>query len=301
MKTARFKHWITAFRLRTLPLALASIGLGSFLAAFDGKFDGRIFTLASLTTLFLQILSNLSNDYGDTVHGADHEKRKGPLRAVQSGLISRDGMRKAIIIFTMLSLASGYELLKLSLGTGSMAFWVFLLLGIAAIWAAIKYTAGKNPYGYSGFGDLSVLLFFGILGVTGSYYLFTGVFRAPILLPALSMGLLATAVLNINNIRDIESDKLAGKQSIPVRIGKKNAIRYHWLLLTLALISALAFTIISYRSPYQYLFLLAFPLIFFIGINLGKRNSETEIDPLLKQMAMATLLFVLSFGIGLLF
>ncbi len=296
----QIKYWIEAFRLRTLPLALSSIALGSFLAASEGKFDWRIFLLASLTTLFLQVLSNLSNDYGDTVHGADHETREGPKRAVQSGLISREQMRNAIIIFTMLSLASGYELLKLSVGTGTPAFWIFLTLGILAIMAAVKYTAGKNPYGYAGFGDLSVLLFFGILGVTGSYYLFTGTFRPVILLPAFSMGLLATAVLNINNIRDITSDKLAGKKSIPVRIGKRNAVRYHWVLLITALALAIFYTITYYHSPYQYLFLITLPFIIHNGIRLKHSQTAKETDPLLRQMALITLLFVMTFGIGLL-
>jgi len=296
----QIKNWITAFRPRTLPLALASIGLGGFLAAFDGHFDWIIFFLASLTTLFLQILSNLSNDYGDAIHGADHEHRKGPKRAVQAGIISRDNMRKAIIIVTLLSLASGYELLKFSMGTASTAFWIFLLMGIAAIWAAVKYTAGKNPYGYAGLGDLSVVIFFGFLGVAGSYYLFTGSFKPTILLPALSIGLLATAVLNINNIRDIESDKIAGKMTIPVRVGKKNAVRYHWALLSIALISALIFTIITYRSPYQYIFLISVPAIIYNAISVERRQGANEIDPLLKQMAMTSLLFVLSFGLGLL-
>ena len=297
---SQIKHWITAFRPRTLPLALASIGLGGFLAAFDGHFNWIIFFLASLTTLFLQILSNLSNDYGDAIHGADHEYRKGPKRAVQAGIISRDNMRKAIIIVTMLSLASGYELLKFSMGTTSIAFWIFLLMGIVAIWAAVKYTAGKNPYGYAGLGDLSVVIFFGFLGVAGSYYLFTGSFKPTILLPALSIGLLATAVLNINNIRDIESDKIAGKMTIPVRVGKKNAVRYHWVLLSIALISALIFTIITYRSPYQYIFLISVPAIIYNAISVEQRKDANEIDPLLKQMAMTSLLFVLSFGLGLL-
>ena len=296
----QIKYWIEAFRLRTLPLALSSITLGGFLAAAEGKFDWRIFLLAGLTTLFLQVLSNLSNDYGDTVHGADHGAREGPSRAVQSGAISKDRMRNAIIVFTMLSLASGYELLKLSLGTASPAFWIFLLLGMLAIWAAVKYTAGKNPYGYAGFGDLSVLLFFGILGVSGSYYLFTGTFRFMILLPSLSMGLLATAVLNINNIRDIASDKLAGKKSIPVRIGRRNAVRYHWALLITAFLCALVFTVINYHTPFQFLFLLVLPFIINNGLRLNRSDNAGETDPLLRQMALITLLFVITFGIGLL-
>ena len=200
----------------------------------------------------------------------------------------------------MLSLAAGYELLKLSVGVTSPAFWIFLFLGILAIMAAIKYTAGKKPYGYAGNGDLSVLLFFGILGVSGSYYLFTGTFRFIILLPSLSMGLLATAVLNINNIRDIASDKLAGKNSIPVRIGRKNAVRYQWALLIMALLAALTFTFIDYHTPSQFLFLIVLPFMINNGIRLYRSDNAVETDPLLRQMVLITLLFVITFGLGLL-
>lgn len=288
-----------AIRPRTLPLALACVGLGSFLAAFDGHFSVAVLALSVLTTLFLQILSNLSNDYGDSIHGADHSDRKGPARAVQSGAISKKSMRSAIIVFSMLALLSGLALLAYSFETYNITFIVLLSLGLVAIWAAINYTAGDRPYGYAGLGDLFVVVFFGIIGVLGTYYLHTKTIHISYLLPALSCGLLATAVLNINNIRDIESDKKAGKRSIPVRIGKSNAIIYHWFLLLGAVACAMVFVVVHYRSPYQFLFLLTLPLILKNGVGMSRAGSAEETDPYLKQLAISTLIFILVLGVGL--
>jgi 1,4-dihydroxy-2-naphthoate polyprenyltransferase len=295
MKT---QAWIHAFRLRTLPLALACIGMAGFLAAAVDKFNPILFALCCLTTILLQILSNLANDYGDSQNGADHEGRKGPLRAVQSGTISSAQMRMAVIVFSLLSLFCGLFLLWFSFGNNWRAFALFFGLGLLSIAAAIGYTVGKRPYGYIGLGDISVLIFFGLVGVMGSYYLFTHSVTWKELLPALSCGLFSIAVLNINNIRDIESDRSAGKFSIPVRIGKENAVKYHWVLLLGGLLSALVYTLIHYSSPWQYLFLLTLPLFIKNGLSIHHRTAE-ELDPFLKQMALSTLLFVLLFGIGL--
>ncbi len=292
------KDWIHAIRLRTLPLALASIGLGSFLAAFDGKFRWIVFLLSGLTTIFLQILSNLANDYGDTQHGADHAGRAGPDRAVQAGKISMKSMKIAIYIFIGLSLVSGLSLLFISLQEVSVGFLLMLLVGVLAIGAAINYTMGKNPYGYAGFGDLFVLIFFGFVGVMGTYFCHTGDFSTPALLPALSCGLLSTAVLNLNNIRDIASDKQAGKLSIPVRIGRKNAVIYHWSLIVIAIAASAAFVVINFRTPLQFLFLITTPLLIYNGIKVSKIHNAKKLDPFLKQMAISTLLFILVFGIG---
>lgn len=300
MTVSLTKAWIKAFRLRTLPLALACIALGSFLAAYDHQFKISVLLLSGLTTLFLQILSNLSNDYGDSVHGADNADRSGPQRAVQSGMISAEEMKRAIFIFSLLSLISGLMLLIISFDKIGTQFIVLLLLGFAAIWAAINYTAGKNPYGYAGLGDLFVIIFFGILGVLGTYYLHTGHLEASYFLPALSCGFLATAVLNINNIRDIESDKKAGKRSIPVRIGRKNAVIYHWFLLIVPVLLMAWFVIIHYKSPVQFLFLISLPLIIWNGIAVSKNTNASNIDPYLKQLAITTLVFILTFGLGLL-
>ncbi len=294
------KSWISAFRLRTLPLALASIGMGSFLAASIKKFDATIFGLCALTTIFLQILSNLANDYGDAINGADHDKREGPKRAVQSGSISMKAMKKAIVLFVMLSLSSGVYLLYTALGWSMITFLFFLAVGLLAIVAAMAYTMGRRPYGYIGLGDFSVLLFFGIVGVIGSFYLYSQTINWYYLLPALSCGLFSMAVLNVNNIRDIESDKLAGKMSIPVRIGRKKAVFYHWSLLIAGLVFALFFSFFHSHSVVQLIYLITVPLLVINGRAVAKHKKAEQLDPYLKQMALTTLLFVITFGIGLL-
>ncbi len=295
MKT---KAWLQAFRLRTLPLALSCIGMAGFLAAGVGKFNATLFFLCCLTTILLQVLSNLANDYGDSVNGADHKDRQGPTRAVQSGIISSVQMRKAVFVFVLLSLISGIFLLWVSFGWNWKALGLFFGLGLLSIAAAIGYTVGKKPYGYIGLGDISVLIFFGLVGVMGSYYLFTHFISWKELLPALSCGLFSIAVLNVNNIRDIDSDRSAGKFSIPVRIGKVRAAYYHWVLLISGITSTLIYSILQYQSPWQFLFLLTLPLFIRNGISVQTRPSN-ELDPFLKQMALTTLLFVLLFGLGL--
>jgi 1,4-dihydroxy-2-naphthoate octaprenyltransferase len=290
--------WISAIRLRTLPLALSSIGMGGFLAIAASKFNGAIFFLCCLTTMCLQILSNLANDYGDSVHGADHSNRKGPQRAVQSGAISSTQMKSAVIIMSGLSFASGITLLWLALDWVQQEFLVFLGIGILCILAAIGYTIGKKPYGYAGLGDASVLIFFGLVGVMGSYYLMAKTIEWSLVLPSLSCGLFSVAVLNINNIRDIESDLVAGKYSVPVRIGREKAIVYHTILLVTAVVTSIVYVIINFRSGWQLLFLLIFPIL--VKINSAVKNeASTELDPWLKRMALTTLLFVILFGVGL--
>jgi 1,4-dihydroxy-2-naphthoate octaprenyltransferase len=295
---SQVKNWIEAFRLRTLPLALSSIGMGSFLAAFERKMRWDVLILAALTTILLQVLSNLANDYGDSKHGADHAEREGPSRAVQTGAISVKSMKKAIYLFIFLSLASGVALLFVALEQLDIKFIILLILGIMAIGAALNYTMGKNPYGYAGFGDMFVIIFFGFVGVIGTYFCHTGHFQPDTLLPAFSCGLLATAVLNVNNIRDMVSDKKAGKMSIPVRIGRANATLYHWMLIALAVIVSVAYVAINYHSPYQFIFLVTTPLLIFNGMQVSANKESKKLDPMLKQMAISTLLFIITFGIG---
>lgn len=290
--------WLHAVRLRTLPLALASIFAGSFLAAWQEAFRWEILILASLTTIFLQILSNLSNDYGDTIHGADSAERQGPVRAVQSGLISLQEMKRAIYIFGILSLVSGLLLLYLAVEDWKL-FAIFLGLGLAAIWAAITYTSGKSPYGYAGLGDISVFVFFGLLGVLGTFFLHTLSFDPLTLLIAISLGLFSTAVLNVNNIRDIESDQKAGKRSIPVRIGKKAAVKYNWMLILGGNILLGSFASTT-KEWYTLLAFLAFLVMLSVGNGVQNAKSSAETDPYLKKMALSTLLWVILFGIGLL-
>ena len=292
------KAWLSAFRLRTLPLALASIGMGSFLAASQDKFDGQILLWCLITTIFLQILSNLANDYGDTIHGADSAERTGPQRAVQAGLITRSQMLRAIVLFVILSFAAGIYLLYIAVEFDSSTFLFFLGLGILAILASMAYTMGKKPYGYSGLGDISVLIFFGWVGVLGTFFLHTKFLDWQIMLPATSCGLFATAVLNLNNIRDIDSDKKAGKNSIPVRLGRKNATYYHFFLLGTALLTSVIYVSLNFYSYYQWTFLLVLPLLVINVKAVLTKKTALELDPYLKQMAISTLVFVLTFGIG---
>lgn len=293
------KDWIHAFRLRTLPLALSCVAMGAFLAASEGAFQWPVFLLCITTTIFLQVLSNLANDYGDSVHGADSADRKGPARSVQSGAISLSQMKTAVIIFVVLCLVSGISLLLVAFGFNWNALLFFFVLGILSIVAAITYTVGKRPYGYAGLGDFSVLIFFGLVGVMGSSYLFAKSVSLSEILPALSCGFFSMGVLNINNIRDIESDKRAGKFSIPVRVGRENAIIYNWFLLLSGIAVSLIYNVITYHSPYQFLFCLTIPLFLNIGSAVAHKPA-TELDPYLKRMALSTLLFVILFGIGLL-
>ncbi|HEY9116892.1 MAG TPA: 1,4-dihydroxy-2-naphthoate octaprenyltransferase, partial [Roseivirga sp.] len=234
----------------------------------------------------------------DSVHGADSLERTGPQRTVQSGAISKAAMLRAIIICSFLALGSGILLILKAFGGFGEIFWYFLGLGGLSILAAITYTAGKKPYGYAGLGDISVMIFFGFVAVMGSAYLYEQQINWLYALPSISVGLFSVAVLNLNNIRDIESDMKAGKKSVPVRIGRKAAVRYHWIILIFGVITSVAFILINFEGPQQLLFLLATPL-FFINARAVKVHTESKhLDPFLKQMALSTLLFVLLFGVG---
>lgn len=291
--------WIDAMRPRTLPLALACIILGTFLAAADGLANWPVAILAGVTAVFLQILSNLANDYGDSIHGADHVERAGPKRAVQSGKVTAAEMKLAAIIFVLLSAISGLATLWLAFGVqGFLLALVFLVLGGAAIWAAVSYTASSKPYGYAGLGDLFVLIFFGWVGVIGTYFLQAQQLDWRLILPATSCGLLAVAVLNVNNIRDIESDKKAGKQSIPVRLGPEGARTYHWILLGTAVLAAIIYVLLNGAGMWQWLFVLALPLIWRNGTAVAHTYDPVALNPLLKKTSLMTLAFVILFGIG---
>ncbi|MCL6260181.1 1,4-dihydroxy-2-naphthoate polyprenyltransferase [Aquiflexum sp. TKW24L] len=297
--SSKKQAWMHAIRLRTLPLALSSILMGSFLAAYKEEFRLWVFLMAALTTVFLQILSNLANDYGDSIHGADSLDREGPIRAVQSGIVSLEEMKKAMIFLGALSLISGLVLLYIALQDWKI-FLLFLGLGIAAIIAAVTYTSGSKPYGYAGLGDISVFLFFGLLGVIGTFFLHSLYFDWSILLPAVSLGFFSSAVLNINNIRDIKADRIAGKKSIPVRIGRNKAVIYNWLLIFGGNFSLILFAILN-QSYGCLTALLVFPIMAKVGKSVATKTEAKELDPYLKKMAISTLLWVLAFGVGILF
>ena len=293
----KLQAWLYAFRLRTLPLAFSSIITGSFIA-FHQSFSWSIFALCLLTTLLLQVLSNLANDYGDSEKGTDNEDRIGPKRAVQSGILSFDEIKNGIVLCTFLALLSGCSLIWLSLGTSSLYALLFLALGISAIAAAIKYTVGKGAYGYMGLGDVFVLLFFGIVGVGGSYYLQSHFLNWKILLPAFTVGCFSSGVLNLNNMRDRISDAKAGKITLVVKMGGELAKKYHTALIVLGWLTAFVFELINFKTPLQFLFVLSAPLFWKNVLAVWKINDPKDFDPLLKQLAIATFIFSILFALG---
>ncbi|MBN3035176.1 MAG: 1,4-dihydroxy-2-naphthoate polyprenyltransferase [Bacteroidales bacterium] len=295
------RSWIRAIRPRTLPLAVSSVALGSFVAYHDQAMRWNVAILSALTTLFLQILSNLANDFGDSSHGVDNERRAGPARTVQSGLITPLQMKRGVMTVILLALAAGTWLVIV--GThGLHPFYtlMFLFLGIGAIIAAVKYTIGKNPYGYAGYGDFFVFLFFGLAGVAGTYFLHTQTWNWEVVLPASAMGLLSAGVLNINNMRDRINDRQSGKHTLVVRMGIRRAKWYHLFLIAGSVVCGLVYMILNYRSPLQMLFLITIPMLW---INVNKVFLNTipeELDPSLRKLALTSLLFTAAFGIGLL-
>ena len=294
------KKWIAAFRLKTLPLALSNTIMGSALAAGEDKFRWSIFGLAALTTILLQIMSNMANDYGDFVNGKDTAERIGPKRMVQSGEITPKTMLRGIIIIGVFTAISGLTLILVgTAGIDITNILIFGVLGIAAIVAAIKYTVGKNPYGYRGLGDIFVFIFFGLVGVIGTYFLHTQSFSWDLLLPASAMGFLSTGVLNMNNLRDYEADKNANKKTIVVSMGPQKAKLYHLFLVGGAISLAVIYTVINYKSPWQWLFLLSFPMLFLNLKTVFTYKNSIELYPELGKLAMGTLLFSISFGVGL--
>ncbi len=293
-------YWIKAARLRTLPLAFSCILLGSFLAAAAGSFDPWILVLSLLTTLFFQVLSNYANDLGDGVKGTD-EHRKGEQRMVGSGLIPMEKMKRAVYLFVLLSFVSACLLSQRALAEKGW-IWValFIALGALAILSAVFYTVGDAAYGYRGLGDLFVLLFFGWVGVVGSYFLQTAVLDWSVFLPASSVGLLSVGVLNLNNMRDIETDRAAGKKSIPVRIGLPYAKIYHMGLLLFAFNLSFLYVLGHGGNAWRNLYWLSVPLILWNLWSVSKSWQAEEFDPLLKRLALTTLLFSLSLGCGIL-
>ena len=296
---ANIKTWISTFRLKTLPLSISGIIMGSFIALSEGFFDIKIFSFAFLTTLFLQILSNVANDYGDGIKGTD-KGRIGNRRAVGSGDISPAQMLKVVIAFAVLSLVSGIALLWFSFGKADFVYSIlFLVLGVLAIAAAMRYTMGSNPYGYAGFGDLFVFVFFGLVSVMGTYFLYTKSFEIEVLLPAASIGLLSVGVLNLNNLRDYGTDLRAGKKTIAVKLGVGNTKLYHEFLTMFAIIFAVIYSSLNYNGLIQAIFLaIIYPLISHVKRVVNNENPW-ELEPELKKLALMTLGFSVLFGLGL--
>lgn len=297
-----FKNYIKAARLRTLPLSVSGIIVGSLLGASElggiSILNSDIFWLAILTTIGFQVLSNFANDYGDGIKGSD-DNRSGEARMVASGAISARQMKSAMIVTIMITLVVALGLIYQSFGKENFIYSiVFFLLGIASIVAAIKYTVGNSAYGYSGFGDLFVFIFFGLLSVVGSYFLFTKQLNFQIFLPAISIGLLSTAVLNLNNLRDFEEDKKNSKNTLVVKLGVSKAKIYHYTLFFFAFISASIYTFLNFKSEFQFLFYISFIPLFINGLKVSKTSDLSVLDSELKKVALSTFLFGILFGLG---
>lgn len=288
----RLGAWVRAARIRTLPLAAAAVGMGNLLHWSNPGFRSSLMLLSVLTTLFLQILSNFANDLGDSIHGADHKDRKGPERAVQSGEISRSGMRKAVLFFAVLSLASGISLLWLAFSNRPAAALPLFVAGLISIAAAWFYTNGSRPYGYLALGDPAVFIFFGLLAVLGAAWLQVQQFSIAFFLPASAMGFWSTAVMNLNNMRDVSSDKMAGKRTLAMILGLKASVAYQIFLVTGGGICLLLFGLaqsalwVTGAVPGFLVMLKTLSVVL-------ARPDESKLDKLLKPQAAGTFLAVL--------
>lgn len=294
--------WISAMRLRTLPLSVSGIIIASSFAAYNGCFEWRIFALAILTTISFQILSNLANDYGDGVKGTDDENRIGPERAIQSGRITPEQMFEAIRFNILVCIVLAFLLIFTAFGSQHFLLaLLFFILGIGSIIAAVRYTVGSTAYGYRGLGDVFVFIFFGLVSVIGCYVLYAKTVHHVVFLPALTIGLLSVAVLNLNNMRDINSDLSSGKMTLAVKLGLKKTKIYHYVLIISAIFISALFGILYYTSPYNLIyFLIYIPLIKHLK-TVKANDIAKDLDPELKKVALSTFFLALLLAIGHLF
>jgi 1,4-dihydroxy-2-naphthoate polyprenyltransferase len=296
------KHWIEAARVRTLPLSVSGIILGCFYAMSQSFFNWRIVIFALSTTLGLQILSNFANDYGDGVKGTDNDDRVGPKRALQSGIILPAAMRYAIFITGFLTLVSAMLLIYFSFkGKYLLYSIIFFVLGILAIASAVRYTVGKNAYGYRGYGDIFVFIFFGIVSTFGIYFMFSKQLDMLLLLPATAIGFLSVGVLNLNNMRDQESDAKANKNTVVVKNGNAWARNYHFFLVISAMVLILIFALLNDFHFDQYIFLFAYIPLTFHLVTVYKNKDPKLLDPELKKLALSTFLLSILLSLALIY
>jgi len=296
---SKLTAWVSAARLRTLPLSISGILVGTAIANHYGQSDMLIFILALFTTIAFQITSNFANDYGDGVKGTDNEDRVGPKRALQSGLLTRNELKRGIVITIILSLILVVSLLYVSFGSENIGYFLlFIFLGCFSVWAAIKYTVGESAYGYRGLGDIFVFVFFGLLAVLGTLFLNAKFLTLHALLPAITIGALSVGVLNLNNLRDYESDKKAKKNTLVVKMGVKNGKKYHYTLLALSFICFSAFIIHIYSVWYHFISLIAFMPVILHLKTVYCNNDAKLLDPELKKLALSTFLLALLFYIS---
>lgn len=293
---SKFRYYIRSFRLRTLPLSVAGIILGAALSASHGCFDAAVFSFAIFTTLLLQILSNVANEYGDYVKGTDTAERQGKKYSLADGGLSQADFVRMIAVLVSLSCISGIVLLYTAADVlSSRGGVVMALLGVAAVLAALGYTLGRHPYGYVGLGDLFVLLFFGFASCCGAYFLMCGQMDAAVALPAAGCGLLAVGVLNVNNIRDMETDR-ATRRTIPIRIGERNAKIYHAVLVGAAFVAFALYLVVRPSGRYCWAFLALAPFFVSHVMRLW-RGTGRQLDARLPELSVLTLVLCVVYGV----
>lgn len=295
------KSWLHAARLRTLPLSVSGIIVGTGLAGILGVYDGQIFVLALLTTIGFQVLSNFANDLGDSQKGTDNAHRVGPARAIQSGQLSTAQMKIGMWVVGLLSLLSALLLIKISIpNLSTTAIYTYVFLAVLCIAAAITYTVGKNAYGYRGLGDLMVFIFFGLVSVIGVFLLYGEAFEWLVLFPAISIGAWSTAVLNLNNLRDIDNDTRMNKRTMVVKMGFQKGKLYHVGLMATGLATWFFTVYLLAVSAYNYFLFLALLPSFGFVLHLKKvleTQTHASLDPELKKVALLTFFSALLFAI----
>lgn len=294
---SKLKAAVFSMRLRTLPLSLSGVVLGLMLAMKTQEVSLWLIVWLLLTTVCLQILSNLSNELGDFLKGTDGEQREGPMYSLAQGAISVKEFKRLIAVFVLLCCVFGAAMVWTSFGT--FLAWqplMLLALGVAAIWAAMHYTLGKNPYGYRGLGDVFVFIFFGLVSVLGAYYVVAHTIDSwSLLLPAITIGCFSVGVLNVNNIRDMESDA-ATRITLPLKIGEVNAKIFQSILIALGWLCMVLFTLITYTSLWNLLYFITLPL-FMIHMNMVWKRQGKALDPALPLLVISTFVFAILAGI----
>lgn len=294
------KASIKSMRLRTLPLSLSGVILGVTLAADKTDVSPWTAALIFLTTVCLQILSNLSNELGDTLSGTDSADRQGPKYALGSGDMTVGDIKKLIGIFIVLCIVSGLAMIQVSFGSLFKTESICLeALGAAAIVGAMKYTLGKNPYGYRGLGDVFVFIFFGLVSVLGGYYVAARELPPLImLLPASAIGCFSVGVLNVNNIRDMKTDAV-NRVTVAIKLGMKGARIYQTILVTLGWALILVFCAVYDFAPGHYIFIITLPL-YIKHLQGVWTRSERALDPMLPMLVISTFFLSILAGAGFL-
>ena len=285
-------------RLRTLPLSLAGVILGSLLAIGDYRVDPAVLPFLYLTTVCLQILSNMSNELGDVLHGTDNDDRQGPRYGLNSGALTVTEMKRLIGLFVVICCICGLVMIRISFGTLlSLEAICLMLLGAAAIMGAMKYTLGRNPYGYRGFGDIFVFIFFGIVSVRGAYFVCAHTIPSWLMaLPAASIGFFSVGVLNINNIRDMDTDA-TNRVTVAIRLGVHRSRIYQTILTVLGWVCIAAFFCCRFFDWVHFLFVLTLPL-YVIDLKIVWTEEGRALDRALPILVMSTFALSLLAGLG---